>query len=84
MSIDITQHSIMSSYTIAEVRKMVDDVDEIIRAAVVNGDIARVFVKERAALVRKLFNYHTMRTKSFTGQINANKEGISGQPRTPS
>lgn len=42
----------MTTYTTADIRKMVDDVDDIIRKAVNNGDIEEVFGRERANLVR--------------------------------
>jgi hypothetical protein len=46
----------MSTPTTAEVRKMVDDLDDIIRASVIRGDIESVFGKERKAVVRKSIN----------------------------
>jgi hypothetical protein len=43
----------MSTYTTADVRKMVDDLDDIIRAAVANGDVQEVFARERGNFVSK-------------------------------
>jgi hypothetical protein len=43
----------MSAYTTADVRKIVDDLDDILRSAVVNGDVAEVFARERGNLVSK-------------------------------
>lgn len=40
-----------SSYTPADVRKMVDDLDEIIWAAIRNGTIEATFKKERITMV---------------------------------
>lgn len=44
----------MSTYTPADIRKMVDDMDDQIRAAVLKGDAAVVFQRERANLVSNL------------------------------
>jgi hypothetical protein len=41
----------MSTYTPVEFRKMIDDLDDVIRIAIVNGNIQSVFKRERAALV---------------------------------
>ena len=45
----------MSTYTTSDIRNMVDDLDDKIRAAVVRGDIATVFTTERDTLVRTPF-----------------------------
>ena len=42
---------IMSAYTPAEFRKMIDDLDDVIRIGIANGNIESVFKKERAAVV---------------------------------
>jgi hypothetical protein len=55
----------MSTYNVSDIRKLVDDLDDIIRASVLKGDIATVFGNERASLVSKLINLETIRTKSF-------------------
>ena len=47
----------MSYPTIAEVRQMVDDLDEKVRDVIVKGDIEAVFAKERASLVSKWYIY---------------------------
>lgn len=44
-----------TTYTTADVRKMVDDLDEIVRAAVDKGDVEQVFAKERGNFVSNLF-----------------------------
>ena len=54
-SLDILHHITMSTYTVAEIRKMVDDLDDRIRAAVVSGNIEAVFCQERATLVSYKF-----------------------------
>lgn len=41
----------MSAYTPAEFRKMIDDLDDVIRIGIANGNIESVFKKERAAVV---------------------------------
>lgn len=41
----------MSTYTKSEIRTMVDDLDDKIRAAVVRGEIGTVFTTERVTLV---------------------------------
>jgi hypothetical protein len=46
----------MSSFTTAEVREMVDDLDDIIRASVVNGDVETVFAREKGNFVSYLHN----------------------------
>jgi hypothetical protein len=43
----------MSTITIAEVRQMVDDLDDVYRAAAQKGEIQTVFLKNRSALVSK-------------------------------
>jgi hypothetical protein len=63
----------MSTYSTADIRKMVDDVDDAFRAALLDGDIKTVFTRERGNLVSlsKLFfnsmlkhvQNHIMRTK---------------------
>jgi hypothetical protein len=47
----------MSTYTVADIRKMVDDLDDVIRASIGQGDIETVFVKERPAFVSKYFKF---------------------------
>lgn len=49
--VDLINSIYMSSYTPAEIRKVVDDMDDVIRAAVRNGDIEKVFTQERSTLV---------------------------------
>jgi hypothetical protein len=41
----------MSTYTPADIRKMVDELDDIMRGAIARGDIKTVFGKERPTLV---------------------------------
>ena len=41
----------MTTYTTADVRKMVDDLDDIIRGAVDQGDVEEVFARERGKMV---------------------------------
>jgi hypothetical protein len=41
----------MSTYSVADIRKMVDDVDDVFRTAILNSDIKAVFTRERANLV---------------------------------
>jgi hypothetical protein len=57
----------MSTYNLSDIRKLIDDLDEIIRASVIKGDIAAVFEKERATLVSKVINLVTIDTKSLLG-----------------
>jgi hypothetical protein len=45
----------MSTYTTADVRKMVDDLDDLIRAAVDKGDVEEVFARERVNVVSNLY-----------------------------
>jgi hypothetical protein len=46
-----TESITMSTYTTADVRKMVDDLDDIIRGAVDKGDVEEVFGRERGKMV---------------------------------
>jgi len=41
----------MSTYSAADIRKTIDDIDDAIRASVVQGDVAEVFDRQRATLV---------------------------------
>ena len=43
----------MSIYNTAEIRKKIDDFDELVREAVAKGNIKDVFPKERTTLVSK-------------------------------
>ena len=43
--------SATTTYTPADIRKMVDEFDDIVRGAIIRGDISKVFVAERPALV---------------------------------
>jgi hypothetical protein len=43
----------MSTYTAVEIREMIDNLDNVIRAGVENGDIKRVFREEKAKVVSK-------------------------------
>lgn len=45
----------MTSYSPADIRKMVDDLDDAIRTSVDNGDVEKAFEKKRAIMVRNLF-----------------------------
>ena len=47
----------MSIITTADVRKMVDDLDDNLRAAVIRGDVSEVFKRERGTMVSKVFIY---------------------------
>ena len=40
-----------TTYTPADIRKMVDEFDDIVRGASIRGDISQVFAAERPALV---------------------------------
>lgn len=44
----------MSSYTPADIRKIIDDLDDILRAAIKDGNIEAVFTRERGTLVSKM------------------------------
>jgi len=46
---------------------MVDDLDDTFRAAVRNGDIEKVFAKERPNLVSRSFHIVEIDTNIFTG-----------------
>lgn len=46
----------MTTHNQAEIRKLVDDVDDLLRASVAYGDIEKVFKKERGKLVSPLSN----------------------------
>jgi hypothetical protein len=41
----------MSTYSPADLRKTIDDIDDAIRASVVQGDVAEVFDRQRTNLV---------------------------------
>jgi hypothetical protein len=43
----------MSTYTVSDIRKLIDDLDGNIRASILKGDIEMVFAKERVSLVSK-------------------------------
>lgn len=52
----------MSTITVAEIRQMVDDLDDVFRAGIENGEIQTVFSKNRPSLVSiiiKLVNENT-------------------------
>lgn len=52
----------MSTITVAEIRQMVDDLDNVFRAGIENGEIQTVFSKNRPSLVSiiiKLVNENT-------------------------
>ena len=40
-----------ATYTPADIRKIVDDFDDIIRGAIIWGDISQVFARERPTMV---------------------------------
>ena len=50
-------NTFMSIYTVANIWKMVDDLNNIILASIIKGDITAVFIKERAAMVRIEFYF---------------------------
>jgi hypothetical protein len=52
----------MSTISAAEARRMVDDLDDILRAAILNGDVEAVFAKERKKMVSFL-PYMSIHTK---------------------
>ena len=45
-----------TTYTLADVRRMVDDLDDTIRAAVARGDVETIFAKERVNFVSDLLD----------------------------
>lgn len=47
--------SIMSTYTTVDIRKMIDDLDDILRAGIDAGNIKDVFSRERGNFVSNLF-----------------------------
>ena len=54
MTIEIFQITNMPSYTTAEIRKMIDDYDDLVREAVANGNLKDLFPEERVTLVSKI------------------------------
>lgn len=50
----------MVSYTTSEIRNMVDELDDKIRAAITRGEIATVFAQERPILVSIRVNFWTI------------------------
>jgi Ni2+-binding GTPase involved in maturation of urease and hydrogenase len=48
----------MSTYTAADIRKMIDELDSQYRTAIIKGDIEVVFKKERAKLVSSFSHRH--------------------------
>jgi len=57
----------MSSYTPADIRKKVDDFDDIIRAAVIERNIESVFGKKRRNFVSNIYDFGMVQ---FTKSIN--------------
>ena len=46
----------MSQYTAANIHKMVDDLNNIIRVAIINRNVETVFGQQQATMVIKLYH----------------------------
>jgi hypothetical protein len=66
-NLKLTDIIYMSTFSTAEVRKMVDDLDDVIRSSVVKGDVETVFGRERANMVSYRFRRVTNESKTFLG-----------------
>jgi hypothetical protein len=47
----------MPFYSVADIRKMIDDLDDVLRAAAVNGNLEEVFRRERRNVVSIYYYY---------------------------
>jgi hypothetical protein len=54
----------MTSYSPADIRQMVDDLDDAIRTSVDNGEVEKAFERERVNMVRYFFFESLLSLKS--------------------
>ena len=67
ITLDYFYNITITSYTHSDIRKMVDDMDNTIRASVVKGDVESVFVRERGNIVSNTYPLLLNDSKTYLG-----------------
>ena len=71
------------SYTPAAIRKLVDDLDNILRAAVLDGTIEQRYAQERKKVVSVILDIYIHMYNKTIGCSHAYQPAAGRQPRAP-